>query len=77
MSFQTSQSIAVTSATASSDIDGIKTLIRKPFAARSLNEKFQVFMYQIMQKLGFWGILLCASVRKMVFSCFLDTQSPF
>jgi hypothetical protein len=64
VNFKNSLLVAVNSATASSDIDGFKALIRKPFAKRSLNEKFQVFMYQIMQRLGFWGILLCASVRK-------------
>lgn len=40
----------------------VELIEKKSFATRTISEKIQVFMMQMMKKLGFWGILLAASV---------------
>ena len=45
----------------------IEKILARPFAERTAVERGQVIMFKLMQRLGFWGILLCASVPNPLF----------
>ncbi|KAJ3122500.1 Vacuolar membrane protease [Nowakowskiella sp. JEL0407] len=44
------------------EFSGFQNILEKDPDTLSIWEKLQVVMFNIMRKLGFWGILLCASV---------------
>ena len=44
------------------EMDHIEQIKLKPKAEQSLWERVQVGMFEMMQRWGFWGILVCASV---------------
>ncbi|KAJ3016263.1 Vacuolar membrane protease, partial [Thoreauomyces humboldtii] len=48
-------------------LDSIESLITKPRHLRTFGERVQIFMYNLMQSLGFFGILLCASIPNPLF----------
>lgn len=49
----------------------IESLLAKPRSQRTIGERAQVAMYSLMQSLGFFGILLCASVsHRLPFSMY-------
>jgi hypothetical protein len=41
----------------------VELISQKPYSERTLSEKVQVYMMVMMKSLGFWGILLAASVN--------------
>ncbi|TPX56121.1 hypothetical protein PhCBS80983_g04773 [Powellomyces hirtus] len=47
--------------------DSIEGVLNKPRNQRTLGERVQVAMYNLMQSLGFFGILLCASIPNPLF----------
>ncbi|KAJ3409228.1 hypothetical protein HDV05_004544 [Chytridiales sp. JEL 0842] len=49
------------------DFVGIERIMEKPVKARTVAERGQVVMYKIVQNMGFFGILLCASVPNPLF----------
>lgn len=40
----------------------IETILKKKRKERTIYENLQVMMHSMMTNLGFWGILICASV---------------
>ncbi|KAJ1559016.1 Vacuolar membrane protease [Cladochytrium tenue] len=49
------------------EFGGIERILELPPEERSMSDKAQVVMYMVMQNLGFFGILLCASVPNPLF----------
>ncbi|RKO84062.1 hypothetical protein BDK51DRAFT_49082 [Blyttiomyces helicus] len=49
------------------DFHSIEAILAKPAKKRKLIERAQVAMYNLMQRSGFFGILLCASVSSIGF----------
>ncbi|KAI9337481.1 hypothetical protein BDR26DRAFT_863669 [Obelidium mucronatum] len=49
------------------DLQTIDTILEKPETERTLIEKVQLFIYNLLQTLGFYGILLCAAVPNPFF----------
>ncbi|KAJ3161827.1 Vacuolar membrane protease [Geranomyces michiganensis] len=47
--------------------DSIEGVLKKPANSRTIGERVQVFMYNLMQSMGFFGILLCASIPNPLF----------
>ncbi|KAI8593293.1 hypothetical protein BDZ88DRAFT_404220 [Geranomyces variabilis] len=47
--------------------DSIEGVFKKPANTRTIGERVQVFMYNLMQSMGFFGILLCASIPNPLF----------
>ncbi|RKP02408.1 hypothetical protein CXG81DRAFT_3536, partial [Caulochytrium protostelioides] len=45
----------------------IGLLLERPWSQLTYGERLQVTMYHMMQRLGFWGILLCASIPNPLF----------
>ncbi|KAI8820269.1 uncharacterized protein EV422DRAFT_568234 [Fimicolochytrium jonesii] len=45
----------------------IESVLKKPRSRRTIGEKLQIGMYNMMQSLGFFGILLCASIPNPLF----------
>ncbi|KAI9011416.1 hypothetical protein BC832DRAFT_590642 [Gaertneriomyces semiglobifer] len=48
-------------------IASIESIAAKPAADRSMTERAQVAVYKLIQSLGFFGILLCASIPNPLF----------
>jgi hypothetical protein len=44
----------------------ITELQKKPSEERTLKDKVYLFVYDMMQRLGFFGIFLCASVSNNI-----------
>ncbi|RKP25842.1 vacuole membrane protein 1 [Syncephalis pseudoplumigaleata] len=49
------------------EMDEISELLEKPAAERTLKDKVYLFVYSMMQRLGFLGIFLCASIPNPLF----------
>ncbi|KAJ1552714.1 hypothetical protein HK405_010279, partial [Cladochytrium tenue] len=49
------------------DFVGIERILERPAAQRSLSDRFQVMTFLLVQNLGFFGILLCASIPNPLF----------
>lgn len=52
-----------------SDLNEIQAIRSKTSSDRSISEKTQLFIFDMMQRLGFFGILLCASVSVHELEC--------